>query len=49
MPEVRQNELRGIEEFVTGEIVVDRPAPFFHRGQGVVIRMCHRRPLRNHE
>ncbi len=48
MPEIRQNELRGIEEFMAGEIVVDCPAPFLHRRQGVMIGMCHRRPLRNH-
>jgi hypothetical protein len=30
-----------------GEVILDRAAPFLHRGQGVVVRMCHRRPLRN--
>jgi len=30
VPEVRQDELRGIEEFMAGEIVLDRPAPFLH-------------------
>ena len=44
VPEVRQNELRGIEEFMTAKVVVDRPARFLHRRQGVVIGMCHRCP-----
>ncbi len=25
--------------------VVNRAAPFLHRGKGVVVGMCHRRPL----
>ena len=48
VPKIRQDEFRGVEELVKGEIVLDRAAPFLHRGQRVVIRMCHRRPLRNH-
>ena len=47
VPKVGQDEFRGVEKFMKSQVVLDRAAPLFHRGQGVVIRMCHHRPLRN--
>ena len=47
VPEIGRDLLAGIEPRVQRQVAVDRAAPFLHRGEGVVIGMCHRRPLRN--
>ena len=41
VPEVSKDGLRGVEPFVQGEVILDFAAPFLHRGQGVMIGMCH--------
>lgn len=48
MPKVRVQNFAGVKPRMHCHEVVDRAAPFFHRGERMVIRMCHRRPLRNH-
>ena len=45
---VRRMGFRAVVPGVDRLVVVNGAAPFFHRGQGMMIRMCHRRPLRNH-
>ena len=48
VPEVRCDLLALVEPGMHRHEIVDGAAPFLHRGQGVVVGMCHRRPLRNH-
>lgn len=48
MAEIRRVGFRAIVPSMNRLVVVDRAAPFFHRGQGVVVRMGHRILLRNH-
>ena len=44
VPKVRSYRFRGVEPGMYRHEIVDRAAPFLHRRQGVVIRVCHRRP-----
>jgi hypothetical protein len=41
LPEVGDDHLRFVEPVVDADIVLRNPAPLFHAGKGVVIRMCH--------
>lgn len=45
---VRRMGFRAVIPCVDGLVVLDGAAPFFHRRQGVVVRMCHRRSLKIH-
>lgn len=46
MAEIRRVGFRAIVPGMDGLVIVDRAAPFFYRREGVMIWMCHRRPLR---
>ena len=41
VPEVSKDEFRGIEPGMQVDVILDHPAPFLNRGQGVMIWMCH--------
>ena len=43
MPKISCNFFAGIEPRVKGNRVLDCPAPLLHRGQSVMIGMCHAR------
>lgn len=47
MPKINQDQFRAVEELVEMNGIFNRPTPFLHRGQGMMIRMCHRCPLRS--
>ena len=42
VPEIRRDLFAGIEPAMDRQIIFDRPAPFLHGRQRMVIRMCHR-------
>ena len=42
VPEIRDDRFAGVEPAMERQLIVDRSTPFPHRGQRMMIRMCHR-------